>query len=695
MLFGHPGPGAVARRRRRAAARRVRRVPAGAAVRRRRRCPGIAAAAAYAANPIARNAIWQGELGPLVLLRARAVRPRRVRAGDERHDAPRRGGRGRRAAPRAGARSTCCARSRCSSRSRVRCGRPRCCSRPRSRSRICIALPVRRAAPAGPGSPLGGALVASGRRRAAARAVVVLVARRRRGDASARNRGRRCRSRRSCTSTPGGPGAGSRRGASSRPRSCRSRSRPGRGSRWATRAWVLAAISFALAWLPGRVSAGRDGRSRPTACSSAAAIGLAFAAGLGVAAVLDDLRRFHFGWRQVMMIVAFAGLALVGARPRRRHPVGPLRAARPTTGRGTYSWMNDNAPAGGFRVLWVGDPNVLPADAKVAGDVGFALDPHRPRRRARRRGPRPNSTPTGCSPGMIDAGVVGFDGAARAPARAGRRALRRVRRRGPRRRAARVGRDETRDRRRARAPARPDAVARRRRRCRVRERRVDARCARVVPPGDTARAGRRARPAGGRGAVGARRRDRRAARAGRTSAVGPGTLLWSEAASAHWAATADGGRSPRRDAFGWTNAFALDAHAPVHVHYSGSSLPTLARVVEVVLWIARRRGVVRDARGGRRRGRRSRGRPAARIAGSPADRLAGGRMKSRRFLFVVVVGACSSPARSRPGTRRTRPPSAGAPVPRPAPSAAVVGHVDTVWFCPGLPPRRCRRRPAA
>ena len=36
--------------------------------------------------------------------------------------------------------------------------------------------------------------------------------------------------------------------------------------------------------------------------------------------------------------------------------------------------MSDNAPAGGFRVLWVGDPDVLPADAKVAaGDVGFAL----------------------------------------------------------------------------------------------------------------------------------------------------------------------------------------------------------------------------------------------------------------------------------------------------------------------------------
>ena len=43
--------------------------------------PGIAAAAAYAANPIARNAIWRGELGPLVCFAVGAVRVRRVRAG--------------------------------------------------------------------------------------------------------------------------------------------------------------------------------------------------------------------------------------------------------------------------------------------------------------------------------------------------------------------------------------------------------------------------------------------------------------------------------------------------------------------------------------------------------------------------------------------------------------------------------------
>ncbi len=104
----------------------------------------------------------------------------------------------------------------------------------------------------------------------------------------------------------------------------------------------------------------------------AAAIGLAFAAGLGVAAVLDDLRRFHFGWRQVMMIVAFAGLglAVVGLSADTFSGRFGLHSTDWPT---TYSWMGDNPPAGGFRVLWVGDPKVLPADAKVVDGIGFAL----------------------------------------------------------------------------------------------------------------------------------------------------------------------------------------------------------------------------------------------------------------------------------------------------------------------------------
>src|SRR5262249_27540813 len=38
-----------------------------------------------------------------------------------------------------------------------------------------------------------------------------------------------------------------------------------------------------------------------------------------------------------------------------------------------YAWMSDSPPPGGFRVLWLGDPNVLPADAKLAGNTGYAV----------------------------------------------------------------------------------------------------------------------------------------------------------------------------------------------------------------------------------------------------------------------------------------------------------------------------------
>ena len=41
-----------------------------------------------------------------------------------------------------------------------------------------------------------------------------------------------------------------------------------------------------------------------------AALGLALAAGLGVAAFLEDLRTFHFGWRQFAAVAAAVGIAL-------------------------------------------------------------------------------------------------------------------------------------------------------------------------------------------------------------------------------------------------------------------------------------------------------------------------------------------------------------------------------------------------
>ena len=163
------------------------------------------------------------------------------------------------------------------------------------------------------------------------------------------------------------------------------------------RAWVLAAMSFALAWLPGRLSAGATVLS-PNGVLVAAAIGLAFAAGLGVAAVLDDLRRFHFGWRQIMMIVAFAGLSIsvVGLAADTLSGRFGLRA---DDWPGTYSWMSDNAAAGRLPGAVGRRSQRAPGRRQGRGRRRVRADARRRGRRARVVGRARTSTPIACSRG--------------------------------------------------------------------------------------------------------------------------------------------------------------------------------------------------------------------------------------------------------------------------------------------------------
>jgi len=69
-----------------------------------------------------------------------------------------------------------------------------------------------------------------------------------------------------------------------------------------------------------------------------------------------------------------------------------------------------------------------------------------------------------------------------------------------------------------------------------------------------------------------------------TAPIDPGTLLWSEAASRQWHATSNGRALARRDAFGWTNAFTVEAHAQVAVHFRGGAIGRLLRWFEVLCW---------------------------------------------------------------------------------------------------------------
>jgi len=139
---------------------------------------------------------------------------------------------------------------------------------------------------------------------------------------------------------------------------------------WAVRAWTVALLLIGLTWaadvdrLPLALPAAEVMLAPAAAC-------LALALGLGVVAFEVDLRAYHFGWRQLASIAAGVAL-LLGAIPtlldagngRWYLPAGDLDT--------TFAFLERDATeeeAAGFRVLWIGHPDVVP----LPGD-GLDLD---------------------------------------------------------------------------------------------------------------------------------------------------------------------------------------------------------------------------------------------------------------------------------------------------------------------------------
>jgi GT2 family glycosyltransferase len=148
----------------------------------------------------------------------------------------------------------------------------------------------------------------------------------------------------------------------------------GRGPRftWATRAWMLAIVGWGLVWLPARLAPGTSVPA-PEAALSLAALGIALAAGLGVSVFVEDVRRLGFGARQGVAAFAAAGFALGvisftadAGDGRWGAPEGDWPDA--------LAFLRSEQQNGGFRVLWVGNPDVLPLDPFLADDgTGFVL----------------------------------------------------------------------------------------------------------------------------------------------------------------------------------------------------------------------------------------------------------------------------------------------------------------------------------
>ncbi len=142
----------------------------------------------------------------------------------------------------------------------------------------------------------------------------------------------------------------------------------GERSAWAGRAWMLALFGFAAVWVPARFASGSRVPA-PEAALVLAAVGLSLAVGIAVGAFSHDLRTFHFGWRQFASVIGAVGLAL------------PVLGFVADTGGGSWgapsndwaqalSWTAAQSP-GGSRLLIVGDARVLPGDPFVAHGIGY------------------------------------------------------------------------------------------------------------------------------------------------------------------------------------------------------------------------------------------------------------------------------------------------------------------------------------
>ncbi len=349
---------------------------------------------------------------------------------------------------------------------------------------------------------------------------------------------------------------------------------------WATRAWVVTLMSLALAWVPTRVSVTAPVPA-PEGVLIPAALGLAFAAALGISALLDDMRSSRFGWRQVSAVAAAVGLALpllgfVGdtASGRWQLPASDWPTA--------VSWMGNVPSPGGFRVLWLGDPSVLPVDAKLVDGIGFgtsrdgvgdaralwaapqhAADDMLARALVVTRAGETERLGHLLSPAAVRYVVVvtrpGSGHGASVPA----------------------------------DPALSDALSRQ----------LDLSVSRIddgaivysndawVPRRAVVAAATSVRAGHDSGLETVERSDVAtgahpvAGRLGRSAPTGPGTLLWAEAASAGWHARAGGRDLTRSTAFDWTNAFSLPSHASTALHYRAGSLPGLLIDLEIVAWI--------------------------------------------------------------------------------------------------------------
>jgi hypothetical protein len=151
-----------------------------------------------------------------------------------------------------------------------------------------------------------------------------------------------------------------------------------RGTRlaWAIRACSLIVAGFALVWLPAELSPS-SAVAAPEAGLALAGLGVALAAALAVGSASASAEPMQsapkVGWRRGLATVAVVGI-VVGGFGFVADAVGGRWGAPDGDWAEVLSFTQDATFEGQFRILWVGDSDILPLDpAELDAEVSWSL----------------------------------------------------------------------------------------------------------------------------------------------------------------------------------------------------------------------------------------------------------------------------------------------------------------------------------
>ena len=127
---------------------------------------------------------------------------------------------------------------------------------------------------------------------------------------------------------------------------------------WAVRCWSIVIVCAVAVWAAGRGWLGVPVPS-PDVFLVPVGIALAWSTALGLLAFRVDLPDYHFGARQLAAVAAAAGFA-VAAVPVVAAAGDGRWGLSPRTFSAELAYLPEQRADGEFRVLWLGDPEVLP-----------------------------------------------------------------------------------------------------------------------------------------------------------------------------------------------------------------------------------------------------------------------------------------------------------------------------------------------